>query len=299
MEKISLPGSHTDLSRLVMGLWRLTDWNMEPHARLRFTEEVLELGITSFDLADIYGDYQCEATFGHVLKQAPALREKIQLVSKCDIKLVGSGRPHRLNHYDTSAAHIEYSVENSLRALNTDYLDLLLLHRPDPLMNADETAEILDRLVASGKVRAIGVSNFLPHQADLLASRLESPLAANQIEASVLHTQPLFDGQLDHCQQHQIVPMGWSPFGGGRLFTGVGEQEQRVRDCLDSIAREYDASPSQIALAWLLRHPAKILPIVGSGQISRVREAVGALNFELEREHWFEILKASRGRDVD
>jgi predicted oxidoreductase len=206
---------------------------------------------------------------------------------------------NRVKHYDTSARHIKASVERSLQNLHTDYIDVLLIHRPDPLMNADETAAGLADVVQAGKVRAVGVSNFSPSQFDLLASRLPFPLITNQIEMSVLHTEPLTDGSLDHAQRLNYAPMIWSPLGGGSLFTGEGAQEKRLRATLNEVAGDLGgADISAVAIAWLLRHPAGLIPVLGSLKVERLAAMATALDIELERQQWFAILKAGTGHDV-
>lgn len=287
------------LSRIAMGLWRLADWQFSARQTVELVEQLLEQGVTTFDLADIYGDYRCEQLFGEALKVKPELRERMEIVSKCGIKLVGSGNRYALNHYDTSAEHVTASVESSLRKLAIEQMDLLLIHRPDPLMDADELAGALDRLVNDGKVRALGVSNFLPHQLELLRSRMSAPVMVNQIEVSLLHSEPLFDGQLDYCQRERVIPMAWSPFAGGALFSGAGEAALRVQACLEQLSQELEMEPQQLALAWLLKHPSGVVPVLGSGKIARLRSGIEAVEKTMPREAWFRLLRAARGRDVD
>ncbi|MDR6291650.1 MULTISPECIES: aldo/keto reductase [Inquilinus] len=297
--RIVLTEGGPTLSRLVFGAWRLLDGPTRPDADAvaRLIAGAVDLGLTSFDHADIYGGYAVEEAFGEGLARWGGRREAIELVSKCDIMLATANRPaNRLKHYDTSAGHIRASVDRSLANLRTDYLDLLLLHRPDPLMDGDETAAALDGLVKAGKVRAVGVSNFTPSQIDLLASRLSAPLATNQIEMSVLRTAPLVDGSLDHAQRLRYAPMIWSPLGGGSLFTGTGAREQAVRAALEAVAGGRDLSA--VALAWLLRHPARLVPVLGSLKPERLAAMVGALDITLDRQQWFAILEASEGREV-
>lgn len=294
--QIAPQGPH--FSRIVLGLWRMADWSMSPQQRLSFLEQALELGITTLDQADIYGDYQSEALLGEALALAPQLRQRLQIVSKCGIKLLSPHRPeHQIQHYDTSRAHIIASAENSLRRMGIDELDLLLIHRPDPLMDADEIAEAFHTLQQSGKVRHFGVSNFSPAQFDLLASRI--PLVTNQIELSLLHMAPLHDGSLDQCQRLRIAPMIWSALAGGRLLSDTSEQGLRVRQALATIAAELGVSEASVALAWVLQHPAKPLVLTGSGRIAALREAVAATAISLTREQWFALWCASAGRSVD
>lgn len=284
-------------SRVALGMWRLASWNMTPQQRLALVEHALELGITTIDHADIYGSYLGETLFGEALALAPHLRQRMQIVGKCGIKLVSPQRPaHAIKHYDTSRSHILASVDNSLEALRTDHLDLLLIHRPDPLMDADEVAEAFDALCRSGKVRHFGVSNFSPAQFELLAARV--PLVTNQIELSALQMGPLIDGTLDLCQRLRIKPMIWSALAGGRLFSEDSPQAERVRDALKGIADERGVSPTVVAYAWVLRLPAQPVVLTGSQRVQALQDAVAATALELTREEWFRIWTASAGSSV-
>lgn len=288
------------LSRIIPGLMRLLEWNLSKDELTRWIYACLEMGITSFDHADIYGGYQCEAAFGEALAHTPSLRDKIQLITKCGIALVSPQRPqHKTHHYNTSKAHILASVEQSLKNLHTDHIDLLLIHRPDPLLDADEVAAAMVALKQSGKVLHFGVSNFLPFHFDLLQSRLDFSLVTNQIEFSVAHLDPLFDGTLDQAQRLRVPPMVWSPLGGGALFNGTDAKSERLRAALQTIADEIGASSlDQVALAWLLMHPAKPLPVLGTGKLERIRSAVAAENLRLNRDQYFTIWEASMGHEV-
>jgi len=296
--EISPGGPH--FSRLVPGLMRLASWGLSPAERLDWIMACLDMGMTTFDHADIYGDYTSEALFGEALALQPAVRQQIQIVTKCGIKLVSPNRPdHRVKHYDTSKAHILVSVENSLRVLHTDYIDLLLIHRPDALMDADEVAEAFVELKAAGRVLHFGVSNFKPWHFDLLASRLPFPLVTNQVELSVMALEVLHDGTLDQCQQLHISPMIWSPLAGGQIFSGGGEQAGRVRAALAEVGQECGgATADQVALAWILHHPARPVPVLGSGRLERLRQAAGAVDLMLTREQWYTIWRASAGAEV-
>lgn len=287
-------------SRISLGMWRLNDWKFTGKQLLDFVTRAVELGLTTIDHADIYGSYSCEEQFGKALLLNPSLRQKMQLVSKCGIKLVSPNRQeHAFHGYDTSKAHILKSVENSLQNLKTDFLDVLLIHRPDPLMNADEVATAFSDLKQSGKVRFFGVSNFMPFQFDLLQSRLDFPLVTNQVEVSVLKMDALHDGTLDQCQKLKISPMAWSPFGGGELFSGNSEKAIRVRNELQKMGDELGGKNiDQIALAWLLLHPSHIIPVLGTGNFERVQSASGALNIHLSQDQWFRIWTASAGNEV-
>lgn len=298
--RIHLCAQGPELSRFVMGYWRLADWPLRGPALLDFIKRGLDLGLTAIDHADIYGDYRCEEIFGQALRLEPALRQHLELITKCGICLCSPARPaHRVKHYDTSREHIVRQAERSLHNLGTDYLDLLLIHRPDPLMHADEVAEAFILLRRQGKVRHVGVSNFLPHQFELLQSRLDIPLVTNQVEISPLHLQPLHDGTLDLCQQRRIAPMAWSCLGGGRLMTGEDPKAQRLRHVLGEIGAELGgASIDRVALAWLLQLPSRPVPVLGTGRIERIESAIGAEQIHLDRQQWFRILEASAGHEV-
>lgn len=296
VQRITLAPQGPEFSRFVMGYWRLMDWNMSPVQLADFIEEHLDLGITTVDHADIYGGYQCEAAFGEALKRAPALRERMEIVTKCGIATTAKPE-HALGHYITDSAHIVKSAEQSLINLATDRIDLLLIHRPDPLMDADEVAEAFLTLHQSGKVRHFGVSNFTPAQFALLQSRLPFTLATNQVEISPVHQPLLLDGTLDQLQQLRIRPMAWSCLGGGRLFND--EALQPLRNELETVARELNAeSIEQVVYAWILCLPSKPLPIIGSGKIERVRAALVAEELDMTRQQWFRIRKAALGYDV-
>ena len=296
VQRITLSPQGPEFSRFVMGYWRLMDWNMSPLQLASFIEEHIDLGVTTVDHADIYGGYQCEAAFGEALKLVPALRDRMEIVTKCGIATTAKPE-HALGHYITDSAHIIKSAEQSLVNLATDRIDLLLIHRPDPLMDADEVAEAFLNLHQSGKVRHFGVSNFTPAQFALLQSRLPFTLATNQVEISPVHQPLLLDGTLDQLQQLRIRPMAWSCLGGGRLFND--DEFQPLRNELDTIARELNAeSIEQVVYAWILRLPSKPLPIIGSGKIERVRSALAAEELQMTRQQWFRIRKAALGYDV-
>ncbi|EOV0630936.1 aldo/keto reductase family oxidoreductase [Cronobacter turicensis] len=296
VERILMAPQGPTFSRLVMGYWRLMEWNYSARELVGFIEQHLELGITTVDHADIYGNYQCEAAFGEALRLAPHLREKMEIVTKCGIATTAKAE-NALGHYITDRTHIVQSAENSLRHLSTDVLDLLLIHRPDPLMDADEVAEAFLALHKSGKVRHFGVSNFTPAQFSLLQSRLPFTLATNQVEISPVHQPLLLDGTLDLLQQLRIRPMAWSCLGGGRLFSE--ESYGPLRAELQQVAEETGAQTiEQVVYAWVMRLPSRPLPIIGSGKIDRVKSAMGALSLELSRQQWFRIRKAALGYDV-
>ncbi|MBF2047095.1 MAG: aldo/keto reductase family oxidoreductase [Elainella sp. C42_A2020_010] len=286
------------LSRLVLGVWRMAEWQQSAQETLNLIQQCVDWGITTFDHADLYGDYTCEGLFGDALTLNPALRSRIELITKCGIKIVSKNRPeHKIKHYDTSYDHILQSVDHSLQQLRTDYLDLLLIHRPDPLMDADQVAAAFTHLKHSGRVRYFGVSNFLPSQFDLLASRLDFPLVTNQIEISVMHLDAFTDGTINHLQRLRVAPMAWSPFGGGQLF-GNSPKAVRLQKSLAAVAQQLNATVDQVALAWLLIHPARIVPILGSGNLDRIASATKAEPLNLTREQWFAIWTAATGTEV-
>lgn len=286
-----------NLSPIVAGMWRLREWKLDTPALARWIEEALALGITSFDHADVYGGYGVEAAFGEALAIAPALRDRLQIVTKCGIKAVSPARPaHTHKCYDSSRPHVVHSVENSLRALRTDRIDLLLIHRPDWLMDPDELAETFRELHQAGKVLNFGVSNHSVLQFAMLHRRF--PLVTNQIECSPLQMAALGDGTLDQATDLGLPPMAWSPLAGGKLLRGDDERALRVRVVLEDLGRARGVSAATMAYAWLRRHPSRPLPITGSGRIEALREAVAALQVRVTSEEWYRVWQASAGRDV-
>jgi len=285
------------LSPVVAGLQRVHQWGLDASGLARWLNEALALGITSFDHADIYGGYTVEALFGDALAAQPGLREKIQIVTKCGIRRVSPQRPlHTLTSYDSSRAHVVASVDNSLRALRTDRIDLLLMHRPDLLMDPDELADTFRGLLAAGKVLHFGVSNHTPGQVTMLRKR--HPVETHQLELSVLQMRALADGTLEQCVDLGLRPMAWSPLGGGRLFSADDEQARRVRAALQEVAARHGVAPATVAYAWILRHPSRPRPITGSGRVQALREAVAALQLQLGAEDWYRIWQASMGHPV-
>jgi predicted oxidoreductase len=287
------------LSRLVQGMWRLAEAkDSSADATVRKIQLCLEQGITSFDHADIYGNYSCEALFGDALRKAPQLRKQIELITKCDICLLSDKKPGtRVKHYDTSAAHVNASVDASLRNLGTDTIDLLLIHRPDPLMDHRELGAALDQLVAQGKVRSVGVSNFMPWDVELLQSAMGNRLVAQQIEMGLLQTHAFTNGQLAHAQRNQMALMAWSPLGGGGLF-GTGALAERLRPALHAMANEQGVGIDAVALAWLLHHPAKILPVTGTTDHDRISRESDALRVQFDRQSWFALYELALGHEV-
>ena len=284
------------LSTIVAGLWRSVEWQQPVSGRVSWIERALALGISSFDHADIYGGYRAEALFGEALRAAPGLRERLVLVTKCGIRLPSEAHAVRVKHYDTSARYVRRQVEASLRNLATDRLDLVLIHRPDALMDAAALADTFVALTREGKVLRWGVSNHSVSQFALLHAR--HALATNQIELSPLALGALHDGTLDQAQQLGLRPMVWSPLAGGRLLRGDDAPAQRVRAVLQSIAARLGTSLATLAYAWVLRHPSRPHVITGSGRIDGLREAVAALDVRLDAEDWYAIWTAGAGHAV-
>jgi predicted oxidoreductase len=296
MERITLPGG-VSLSRMAYGLWRVGDDTDTSPAHVQCkVETCLAQGITTMDQADIYGGYTAEAILGGALKAAPGLRDRIEIVTKCDIVApVGRHATARVKHYDTSPAHVTASVEASLRDMATDRIDLLLIHRPDPLMDHHATGACLDGLVASGKVRAVGVSNFRPWDMDLLQSAMATRLATNQIELSLLAHDALTNGDIACLQRKGIPPMAWSPLAGGRL---LAEGSEALRAALARLGDAAGTDWSAVAVAWLLHHPARILPVMGTNDLGRIAALADAFKVPMDRQTWFELYTHALGREV-
>lgn len=299
MERIKLKENFS-LPRIVHGMWRLMDWKWSLRDTASFIESAIELGVNAFDHADIYGNYECEKHFGKILLEKPSLRSDIQLITKCGVKMLSDKFPNRkVGHYDTSFQHIVNSAEQSLKNLNTDFLDLLLIHRPDPLMDPDETARAFEHLYQQGKVLNFGVSNFSPVQFEMLQSRFSEKLVTNQIEISPSHLEHLYNGNIEFLMKEKIHPMAWSPLGGGGIFNPTDQNSVRLKNKFESIANELGIGTiDKVIYAWILRHPARIIPVVGSGKLNRLKNAVEALKINLEIEQWYEILVASQGHPM-
>lgn len=295
MERISLaPG--LEFSRLVYGMWRVGDDPDTSPAHVEAkVQSCLDQGITTFDQADIYGGYTAEAILGTALKANPALRGRMEIVTKCGI-VAPAGRyaEAKVKHYDTTRAHLEKSVEYSLKEMAIDEIDLLLIHRPDPLMDHEDTGAALDDLVMSGKVRAVGVSNFRPWDFELLQSAMTAPLVTNQIEISLAEIAPFTNGDLAFHQRRNDALMIWSPLGGGGLIHDKG----RVGAMLDEVAADQGVDRAAIAVAFLLAHPAKLLPVLGTNNLQRIPRISEALNVDLTRETWFRLYEAALGKEV-
>jgi predicted oxidoreductase len=288
------------LSPVIAGCMKWGVWGAKfsTEKYLQMIEECIALGVTTFDHADIYGDYTTEEEFGLALKENSSLRKQIQIITKCGIRRFAVNRPeHQISYYDTSKQHIITSVERSLKNFHTDYIDILLIHRPDPLMHPAEIAEAFEVLKEQGKVLHFGVSNFTVSETAMMHSQF--PVEFNQIEISILNMGPIHNGQLDQCLELGIIPMAWSPLGGGNVFDPENdEQIKRVVSAAAIIAEKYSVGPDQILLRWLLMHPSGILPVLGTSKFERVKKALEATEIKMTREEWFILWRASTGHDV-
>lgn len=301
LPRFKLAPDAPEVSALAYGVWRLGD---DPAgssvARVRQKiDACLETGITTFDHADIYGLYTCEGLFGRALAEAPALRDRMQIVTKCGINVPCENRPGvRVNHYDATAPAIEKCVDRSLRELRTDRIDVLLVHRPDWLTSAEETARGLQQVIKAGKVKSVGVSNYSTHQSALLTRFLGRAPVTNQVEVSLLRMDGIYDGTLDQCQAADVHPMAWSPLGGGRLLSGTEADAVRARTALERIGREYSLTAEQLAIAWVAALPSRPQVVIGTNQPERIRAAARAMEVRLDRQHWYELWQAAQGRSV-
>jgi len=288
--------SKNKFSKIIAGTMSWGNWGKQFNSQqmIRLMNACLESSVTTFDHADIYGDYTTEKEFGDAFKQSNITRDDIQLISKCGIVYASPKRPTKIKHYNYSRDYIITSVDNSLKNLATDYLDLLLLHRPSPLMEPNEIMEAIAKLGQEGKIKSFGVSNFTTSQVELISS--EVPVEVNQIEFSLTQNKALFDGTLDQMMVKKMTPMAWSPLG--EVFKNDTEQTRRIHKCLGSLLEKYSATEDQLLLAWILKHPANIHPVVGTTDQIRIKEANKALQINLELEDWFSILVASQGHKV-
>jgi predicted oxidoreductase len=301
LPRFKLSPDAPEVSALAYGVWRLgEDPAGTSVSRVRQKiDACLESGITTFDHADIYGLYTCEGLFGRALADAPGLRDRMEIVTKCGINVPCENRPGvRVNHYDATANAIERCVDRSLRELRTDRIDVLLIHRPDWLTSAEETARGLLHVVKAGKVRSVGVSNYNPHQFSLLARFLGRTPVTNQLEVSLLRMDGIYDGTLDQCQVADVHPMAWSPLSGGRLLSGHEQDAVRAREALERIGRDYKATAEQLALAWVAALPSRPQVVVGTNQPDRIRAAARGMQIQLERQHWYELWQAAQGHSV-
>lgn len=284
------------LSPIIAGAmnWGVWQANFTATQMAQMIHSCLEHGISTFDHADIYGGYTTEAEFGKAFAQSGISRDAVQLISKCGIQHNIGNRPTKVKHYDYSKEYILWSAENSLKFLKTDYLDVLLLHRPSPLMQPDEIAEAVEKLKKEGKIKAFGLSNFTNSQTDLIRSRTE--VYFNQIEFSATHIEPMLDGSLDYMMVNNIRPMAWSPIG--LVFKEHNDQTHRLKLLMAELVAKYNVSADVILLAWILQHPSRVIPISGSTSPERLKNQMKATQIKLELEDWFAVWTESIGTKV-
>lgn len=283
------------LSKIIAGTmnWGVWDKKLNTQEMIHLINICIENKITTFDHADIYGGYTTEAEFGKAFGESKISREKLQLISKCGIQLEGS-RTNKIKHYDYSKEYIIWSVENSLKNLQTDYLDVLLLHRPSPLMIADEIAEAVEKLKSEGKIIDFGLSNFTNSQTELIRSKTE--VSYNQIQFSATHYEAMLDGSLDYMQTHSIRPMSWNPLG--TVFREDSDQTRRLKKLLAQLVEKYEVGSDTILLAWILKHPSNVLPVAGTVNIARIQALMKAVELNLDQQDWFAIWTESMGNKV-
>lgn len=285
----------TLLSPIIAGTmnWGIWDKNLSTSEMEHLIHICIENKITTFDHADIYGGYTTEVQFGKALSESKIVRERLQLISKCGIQLT-TGRPNIIKHYDNSKEYIIWSVENSLKNLQTDFLDVLLLHRPSPLMIADEIAEAIEKLKQEGKIIDFGLSNFTSSQTELILQKTE--INYNQIQFSATHFQPMLDGSLDYMKIHNIIPMSWNPLG--TVFREDIDQTRRLKKLLVQLVEKYEVGSDIILLAWILKHPSAIIPVAGTVNIARIQQLMKAVDLQLDALDWFAIWSESMGNKV-
>lgn len=286
----------TNYSKIIAGTMKWGKWGknfnqLETVDRIQYC---LEHGITSFDHADIYGNYSNEIDFGKAFSESTIDRSTIQLISKCGIQLIGDARDNAVKHYNYSKKYIIWSAEQSLKNLKTDYIDLFLLHRPSPLMHPEPIAEAVSQLIKEGKIKEFGVSNFSASQIALIETAI--PVSGNQIEFSLTANEAMYDGTLDDCLAKKRIAMSWSPLGA--YFRADDVQTKRIKKAIEPMLVTYNATADQLLLAWILKHPSSIYPVVGTTSKERLKASVAALEIEMELEDWFVLLEASKGHEV-
>ena len=300
MNRCKISSQGPEFSRLSYGTWRLLETKPDAQEINRRLHACLELGITTIDTAEVYGTYQVEASVGAALALSPGLRDQLEIVTKAGICFPHTQRPEwRLAHYNATGANLIQSLEKSLRLLQTDRVELFLVHRPDWLTRADDTAAGLNSLLRSGKIKAAGVSNYTVPQFDLLNGLMEQPLVTNQLEFHLLHHEPMHDGTLHQCEQLGVRPMAWSPLAGGRLFDPQNPAAQRLAAAAKQLSSRYGgATLEQLAYAWIMAHPSRPLPVIGTNKLERIHSAVKADEIVLERQDWFMLWEAVQGRRI-
>lgn len=300
MKRIELASSGPEFSQLAYGTWRFLDGDLSAQDINRRLNRCVELGITTIDTAEIYGEYDVEEAVGQALDLSPGLRDKLELVTKAGIYIPCKYHPERrVAFYNATAERLKKSLEKSLRFLGTDRLDLFLVHRPDWLTSIDETAAGLNQLIGDGKIISAGVSNYTPSQFDALNSRMDTPLVTNQVEFHLLHMDPIYDGTFDQCQQQQVKPMAWSPMAGGRLFDTSNAAAQRLAKEATELSEKYDgATLEQLAYAWIMAHPSNPLPVIGTNKLERIESAAKSVEIQLDREDWYALWTAAKGQGI-
>ncbi len=300
MKRLKLAASGLEFSRMIYGTWRLLDTKPTAQEINRRLHACVDLGITTIDTAEIYGLYEVEQALGAALALSPGLRDKLEIVTKAGIYVPCAYHPERQTaHYNATGARLVKSLEKSLRLLGTDRVELFLVHRPDWLTRADDTAAGLNQLLRTGKIHAAGVSNYSASQFDLLNAHMEKPLATNQLEFHLLHHDPIHDGTFHQCEKQGVLPMAWSPLAGGRLFDSKNDAAQRLAVTAQSLAARYGgATLEQLAYAWVMAHPSRPLPVIGTNKLERILSAAQADKITLEHEDWYALWEAAQGRRV-
>ena len=283
-------------SRIIAGTMTWGKWGKKHSTKemIELMNHCLENNITTFDHADIYGDYTTEEQFGKAFTESSIKRKNIQIISKCGIQFDAEERLNKVKHYDYNKDYIIWSVERSLKMLRTEYLDMLLLHRPSPLMNPSEIAAAISKLKKEGKIKQFGVSNFTPSQIKLIEK--ETKVDANQVEYSLSSNEVMNDGTLDDCIINERLAMSWSPLG--NYFREESQANKRIKNVLSDLTKKYNATEDQLLLAWILKHPSKIHPVVGTATPKRLKLAMDAVNIEMELQDWFALLEANEGNEV-
>jgi len=283
-------------SKVIQGCMGWGAWGkkLDTSSMAKLIEHSISVGLTSFDHADIYGDYTTEADFGAAFKESGVERDRIQLISKCGIQYVGATRNNDIKHYQYDSNYIIWSAEKSIKDLNADYLDLLLLHRPSPLMHPEEVHKAVEKLMAEGKVKEFGVSNFTPSHMAMIGSK--NPVAYNQVEFSLTHLDPMYDGSFDYMITNNITPMCWSPLGS--VFKEKNDQTYRIHTTLEELSEKYNATKEMLLLAWILKHPSGVHPVIGTATEERISAAASAMHLDISEVDWFKLLFASQGHKV-
>ncbi|OHT46750.1 MULTISPECIES: aldo/keto reductase [Flavobacterium] len=288
--------SKTALSPIISGTmnWGVWDKNLTLKEMENMIQICIENKITTFDHADIYGAYTTEADFGKAFQASKISREKLQLITKCGIQMIAESRKNTIKHYDYSKEYIVWSVEESLKKLKTDYVDVFLLHRPSPLMQADEIAEAVEKLKSEGKIIDFGLSNFTSSQTELIRQKTE--VSYNQVQFSATNFEPMVDGSFDYMQTHGIRPLSWNPLG--TVFREDTKKTRRLKKLFSDLVKKYGFGSDTLLLAWILKHPAKVIPIAGTVNIARIQSLMKAVELEMDKEDWFAIWTESMGDDV-